>query len=368
MFVMGVVSFGAARRRWSLLLLVWVVLAVSACEWTDLIDGDEDGDENDATPPAAETNIPGLSVAVSTRGFDTTRDALLDAIGSRGNLATRASVDHQANAEDTNLSLRPTTVVFVSDGNRERALIAADPRVALDLPARVLLYRDSDGDVGVGFSNAAYLAARYDLNDAENSTLDALDDDLEAIATEAANADLETSASAAGIAEGEGIETVASDDDFNTVVNRLDNAIGSRDALTLIDTINFQSGNTGIGPSTLFIFGNPNAGTPLMRSNQTVGIDLPQKMLVALADDGTVTIYYNDPAFIADRHDIDNRDDEIDTIADLLDEIAGEAAGTPSSNNTDTNVDNTADDGNAESDDTDTNAAENAAGATTTGM
>lgn len=304
-------------------------MVMSACEWSELLDGEDDSDENDATPPAAETNVPGLSLAVSTRGFDATRSALLDAIANRANLSARTEVDHQANARNANLSLRPTTVLFVADANRESALIAADPRVALDLPARVLVYRDRDDDIGVAFSNAAYLAARYDLDEVENGTLDALDDDLEAVVRAAANTDLKVNASAAGIGQGEGIASVASADDFNTVVNRLNNAIQSRDALTLVDTIDFASRSLGrnVGPSTLFIFGNPNAGTPLMRSNQTIGIDLPQKMLVAQAEDGTVTVYYNRPAFIADRHDIDNRDDEVDTIAGLLAEIADEAAG-----------------------------------------
>ena len=304
-------------------------MVMSACEWSELLDGEEDSDENDATPPAAETNVPGLSLAVSTRGFDATRSALLDAIANRANLSARTEVDHQANARNANLSLRPTTVLFVADANRESALIAADPRVALDLPARVLVYRDRDDDIGVTFSNAAYLAARYDLDEVENGTLDALDDDLEAVVRAAANTDLKVNASAAGIGQGEGIASVVSADDFNTVVNRLNNAIQSRDALTLVDTIDFASRSLGrnVGPSTLFIFGNPNAGTLLMRSNQTIGIDLPQKMLVAQAEDGTVTVYYNRPAFIADRHDIDNRDDEVDTIAGLLAEIADEAAG-----------------------------------------
>ena len=324
---MTFISFGKTRRSLLLLCLLVLVVALAACEWSDMLDGDDDSDENDNTPPAAETNIPGLSLAVSGRGFDATRTALRDAIADRANLSVRTEVDHQANANQANLSLRPTTVLFIRDSNRERALLTADARVALDLPLRVLVYRDSDDDTGVAFTNAAYLDARYDLDDVENATLDGVDDDLEAVVSAAANADLDIRASAAGIAEGEGIRTVASDDDFNTVVNRLANAIDSRDALTRVDTIDFQDTGMGIGPSRLFIFGNPRVGTPLMRSNQTIGIDLPQKMLVVQASDGAVRIYYNDPGFVADRHDVDNRDDEVDTIADLLADIADEAAG-----------------------------------------
>jgi uncharacterized protein (DUF302 family) len=335
------------RRVAVLLLVLLLALAISACEWTDLVDNDDDEDDSDNTPPATETNVPGLSVAVSTRDFDTTLDALIDAINDRGALAPAFSIDHQANAQNENLSLRPTTVVFVDDANRESALIAADVRTALDLPARVLVYRDRDADTGVAFSNAAYLAARYDLDGAEEGTLDVFDDDLEAIATAAANDDLDSTASAAGVAEGEGIVAIDSDDDFATVVGRLNSGLQSRD-LTIAQTIDFQNRDVGrgINPAYLAIFGNPAAGTPLLRANQTVGVDLPQKMLVAQADDGGVTVYYNDPAFIAARHDIDNRDDEIGAIDDLLDELAREAAGVALAVDDD-DPDNTTDDANA---------------------
>lgn len=317
--------------RLPLFVLGLLLLALAACEWSELIDGEDDDDDNgeDNTPPVTETNVAGLNVAQSGRGFDATLDALGTAIDARSNLTVLRTFNHRAAASGA--TLRPTTVVFVDDPNQSSALIAADARAALDLPARVLVYRDSAGDTGVAYSNAVYLDARYDLDSVEDDTLDAFDADLEAIATEAAAADLDVEASATGIRAGEGIVSVASPDDFNTTLNRLRSEIQGRDDSVLAFTIDFQLRAAGraIDPTTLVVFSSPVTATPLLRSSQTIGIDLPQKMLVSADEGGDVTIHYNAPRFLADRHDIDDREDDIEAAADLLCELAGVAAGGP---------------------------------------
>jgi len=54
----------------------------------------------------------------------------------------------------------------------------------------------------------------------------------------------------------------------------------------------------------LLIFGNPKAGTPLMQAVPTVAIDLPLKALVWQDADGKVWLTYNDPAYLASRHNV----------------------------------------------------------------
>lgn len=320
----------SVRRVAVLLLIGLLALAISACEWTDLVDNDDDEDDSDNTPPATETNVPGVSVAVSSRSFTATYNRLLDGLDARTNFAVLAQVDHQANANGQGggqtSSLRPTSVVLFDDANRSSPLILADPRAALDLPARVLVYRDSGNDIGVAYTNAAYLAARYDLGDAEDGALDGFDEDIETLVNDVAGDD-PSSGAASGVSEGEGIESVESSRNFSSTLNTLRAAIDSRN-LARRDDIDFQarSSRPGVNPATLVLFDNPALDTPLIRASQTIGVDLPQKMLVAQAD-GTVTIYYNDPGYLADRHDIDSRDDELEDTADLLAELAGEAAG-----------------------------------------
>lgn len=55
-------------------------------------------------------------------------------------------------------------------------------------------------------------------------------------------------------------------------------------------------------PTEVFIFGNPQGGTPLLECEQTTGIDLPLKALVWQDAAGQVWLGYNDPAWIAARH------------------------------------------------------------------
>jgi uncharacterized protein (DUF302 family) len=55
-------------------------------------------------------------------------------------------------------------------------------------------------------------------------------------------------------------------------------------------------------PTDLLVFGNAKGGTPLMQAVQTIGIDLPLKVLVWQDASGKTWLSYNDPAWIAKRH------------------------------------------------------------------
>jgi uncharacterized protein (DUF302 family) len=55
-------------------------------------------------------------------------------------------------------------------------------------------------------------------------------------------------------------------------------------------------------PTELLVFGNPQAGTPLMQCAQTAGIDLPMKALVWTDAAGQTWLGYNDPVSLTRRH------------------------------------------------------------------
>lgn len=77
---------------------------------------------------------------------------------------------------------------------------------------------------------------------------------------------------------------------------------------------------------TVFIFGNPELGSPLMESNPTLGIDLPLKLLVA-SDEGAGKVGYNDPRWLVSRHGGDPSDPAVETMETLLAALAAEVAG-----------------------------------------
>ena len=109
-----------------------------------------------------------------------------------------------------------------------------------------------------------------------------------------------------------GLVTVTSAHDFGTTLARLVAALGAK-GITIFARIDHAAGAAGAGlalrPTTLLVFGNPVAGTPLMQAAQTAGIDLPLKALVWQDADGTVRLSYNDPAWVAARHAIGERVD-----------------------------------------------------------
>jgi uncharacterized protein (DUF302 family) len=57
-------------------------------------------------------------------------------------------------------------------------------------------------------------------------------------------------------------------------------------------------------PTKLLIFGNPQAGTPLMLASPTSAIDLPLKILVWEDSSGKVWVSYNSAAYLQARHNL----------------------------------------------------------------
>ena len=80
-------------------------------------------------------------------------------------------------------------------------------------------------------------------------------------------------------------------------------------------------------PTDLLIFGNAKAGTPLMAAGQTLGIDLPLKMLVWQDADGKTWLGFNDPIWLARRHGTQGGEPILSAMHDLLAALAEEAGG-----------------------------------------
>ena len=94
-------------------------------------------------------------------------------------------------------------------------------------------------------------------------------------------------------------------------IDRFEQAVKKK-GMTIFARVDHTKGAKKVGlelrPTTVLIFGNPKIGTLLMQSQQTAGIDLPLKLLAWQDADGQVWIAYNDPGYIATRHNITDRD------------------------------------------------------------
>ena len=60
-------------------------------------------------------------------------------------------------------------------------------------------------------------------------------------------------------------------------------------------------------PTEIILFGNPKTGTPLMQDAQTMGVDLPLKVLVWQDEQDRTWVSYNDPFWLAARHKVAER-------------------------------------------------------------
>lgn len=124
----------------------------------------------------------------------------------------------------------------------------------------------------------------------------------------------------------DGIVTKLANCTVEEAVNKIKSLLVIR-GITLFAVIDHSGEAETIGmkmPSTkLLIFGNPKGGTPLMLAAPSVAIDLPLKLLVAEAANGTCSISHNSPQYLQKRHGLSN--DLIQNIA-IIEALAAEAA------------------------------------------
>jgi uncharacterized protein (DUF302 family) len=97
-------------------------------------------------------------------------------------------------------------------------------------------------------------------------------------------------------------------------VERLKSLLGEKKIQVFAD-IDHAAGAKQVGltlrPTRVVIFGNPQAGTPLMQSQQTIGLDLPLRVLVWEDEAGKVWLTYRRPETLAQSHHIANRDEAV---------------------------------------------------------
>jgi uncharacterized protein (DUF302 family) len=131
----------------------------------------------------------------------------------------------------------------------------------------------------------------------------------------------------------DGLITIESRNGPEETMNRFEAEVRAR-KMTVFAHIDHAAGAAAVGlplrPTELLIFGSAKTGTPLIRSVQSLGIDLPLKALVWQDVSGTSWLSYNDPAFIARRHGLDGADNTtVNAMAAALKAIASKATMPP---------------------------------------
>jgi uncharacterized protein (DUF302 family) len=114
----------------------------------------------------------------------------------------------------------------------------------------------------------------------------------------------------------------ASAHDHAETVRRLLAALGERE-LTVFAQIDHAAAAREVGmelpDEQVLVFGNPRAGTPLMRDDPRIGVQLPLKMLVWTdAAGGGVNVGYEDPRELAGCYDVAAHAATLEAMASLL--------------------------------------------------
>lgn len=121
-----------------------------------------------------------------------------------------------------------------------------------------------------------------------------------------------------------GLVTIASNHRVKDTIDRLVGILTAQ-GVTVFARIDHAAGALSVGmplrPTELLIFGNPKAGTPLMQSRQTVGIDLPLKALAWQDEAGRNWLSYYDIEWLARRYQL--HADATQAIAALTQTMAG---------------------------------------------
>jgi uncharacterized protein (DUF302 family) len=112
-----------------------------------------------------------------------------------------------------------------------------------------------------------------------------------------------------------------SNNSVTATIDKLETALKNK-GMTIFKRINHAAGAEKVGmqirPTELLIFGNPKVGTPLMLCSQTAALDLPQKALAYKDESGQVWLVYNDPAYMAKRHNIIGCDASVQKVTNAL--------------------------------------------------
>jgi len=127
----------------------------------------------------------------------------------------------------------------------------------------------------------------------------------------------------------EGMVDVKSSFGVKETADRLESVLKEK-GMTLFNRVKHSEAAQNVGvdlrEAQLIIFGNPQVGSPLMKCQKSVAIDLPQKALIWRDSEGNTWLSYNDPMYLKKRHNISNCKELFSKIDKALAGIAKAAA------------------------------------------
>jgi len=123
------------------------------------------------------------------------------------------------------------------------------------------------------------------------------------------------------VSAADGVKNVRSSSGVKETADRMESLLKKK-GMYIFNRISHSEGAAKVGidlrETELIIFGNPKVGSPLIKCQQSVAIDLPQKALIWEDKNGQVWVSYNDPRYLETRHDIKGCETVISKIGKAL--------------------------------------------------
>ena len=88
----------------------------------------------------------------------------IKSIVTKKGLNVFAIINHSGNAKMVDMKLNESKMVIFGNAKLGTALMQQDMTVGLDLPLRILVYRDTDGKVKMAYRDGSWLEGKHVLN------------------------------------------------------------------------------------------------------------------------------------------------------------------------------------------------------------
>ena len=124
------------------------------------------GTSSGIVTPAASVGLnQGVVTVTSPDDVATTYGRLRSAVAGNRNLSIVAELDHQANATSVGMTLPPVRLIVFGNPALGTPLIQAGQTAGIDLPQKMLVYRDAAGRTQIAYNDPAFVASRHGLGD-----------------------------------------------------------------------------------------------------------------------------------------------------------------------------------------------------------
>jgi uncharacterized protein (DUF302 family) len=114
--------------------------------------------------PVSQSEDEGIVSTRSPRSVDKTVEHLQALLQGNG-IALFALIDHSGESARSGMTMRPTKLLIVGNPKAGTPLMLAAPRSAIDLPLKILVWEDAQGDVWISINSTRYLQKRHGLPD-----------------------------------------------------------------------------------------------------------------------------------------------------------------------------------------------------------